>query len=291
MHINHLSTSLNLQRVLLFTYWCLLLLVQATGYSTHINKVETKTDFHSRFFNITVQDGLSNNLVLDIIQDKYGQMWFAAANGLTHFDGFHYTIYHNEPEYEIRAQKWEHASHSANEIEGEYYYHHIFEDSKKNLWVGGKLVGIVQVDLTNNSYCTLQHNPDDRIYTIRAIGNGKGVFFGDTIAYKNLLNAFGNEANLASGKQYELAAREIQVVEYLSQGYSSKEIGALLHTIESHKEHIKNKLGMDTIVEVVVSAIKYSILRLDLQCVIVCLLFTIPTVRFAFSTILVCSMS
>lgn len=115
------------------------------------------------------------------------------------------------------------------------------------------------------AYLAKDTKPDDLIYTIRAVGNGKGVFFGDTIAYKNLLNAFGNEANLVSGKQYELTAREIQVIEYLSQGYSSKEIGVLLHidknTIESHKEHIKNKLGVNTVVEIVVSAIKHNIIK------------------------------
>lgn len=115
-------------------------------------------------------------------------------------------------------------------------------------------------------YLAKDTRPEQLLGAIRAVSNGEGVFFGDSIAYKTLLKAYGNETNLMSGKPHELTEREIQVIEHLAQGYSSKEISALMgidkNTVESHKERIKNKLGLNSIVEIVVFAIKYQIIKL-----------------------------
>ena len=49
-----------------------------------------------KFTNISTEQGLSENTVLDIIQDPYGFMWFATENGLTKFDGMNYTVFRND---------------------------------------------------------------------------------------------------------------------------------------------------------------------------------------------------
>jgi signal transduction histidine kinase/DNA-binding response OmpR family regulator/ligand-binding sensor domain-containing protein len=49
-----------------------------------------------KFTNISTEQGLSENTVLDIVQDPYGYMWFATENGLTKFDGIKYTVYRND---------------------------------------------------------------------------------------------------------------------------------------------------------------------------------------------------
>ncbi|NJO88787.1 MAG: hypothetical protein HC831_07390 [Chloroflexia bacterium] len=43
-----------------------------------------------RFQRITTEDGLANNTVLSIDQDKYGRIWIATYDGLTVFDGYSY---------------------------------------------------------------------------------------------------------------------------------------------------------------------------------------------------------
>jgi len=48
------------------------------------------------FTNISTEQGLSENTVLDIVQDPYGYMWFATENGLTKFDGANYTVYRHD---------------------------------------------------------------------------------------------------------------------------------------------------------------------------------------------------
>ncbi len=49
-----------------------------------------------KFTNINTEQGLSENTVLDIIQDPFGYMWFATENGLTKFDGMNYTVFRDD---------------------------------------------------------------------------------------------------------------------------------------------------------------------------------------------------
>ncbi len=117
------------------------------------------------------------------------------------------------------------------------------------------------------AYLAKDTKADELLQAIRSVYTGCGVFFGDSIAYQSLLQAFGNERNLVAGKPYELTEREIQVIELLAKGYSSKEIGQILHidrnTVESHKERIKNKLGFNNMIEIVVFALKKKIITGD----------------------------
>lgn len=46
-----------------------------------------------RFKNYTTEDGLSQNTIMDIIQDKDGFVWISCENGLNKFDGFNFTAY------------------------------------------------------------------------------------------------------------------------------------------------------------------------------------------------------
>ena len=40
-----------------------------------------------------IEDGLSNNYVKDIVQDKQGCIWVATEFGLNRFDGCKFTVY------------------------------------------------------------------------------------------------------------------------------------------------------------------------------------------------------
>ncbi len=51
------------------------------------------TDQNLRFKQLTVDQGLSNTWVLDILKDKYNFMWFAASNGLNKYDGYTFEVY------------------------------------------------------------------------------------------------------------------------------------------------------------------------------------------------------
>ncbi len=49
------------------------------------------------FEHISIPDGLSNTSVNDIIQDQYGFLWIATADGLNRYDGYNFKIYKNDP--------------------------------------------------------------------------------------------------------------------------------------------------------------------------------------------------
>ena len=46
-----------------------------------------------RFEHLTVEDGLSRNTVVAIVQDKYGYMWFATWNGLNRYNGYEFEVF------------------------------------------------------------------------------------------------------------------------------------------------------------------------------------------------------
>jgi len=50
-----------------------------------------------RFKHLTNNDGLSQNLVLAITQDRDGYMWFGTKDGLNKYDGYQFTIFQNQP--------------------------------------------------------------------------------------------------------------------------------------------------------------------------------------------------
>ena len=62
------------------------------------NQYKYRSDYLTKFESFTIENGLSNNHVLDILQDKYGYIWIATRNGLNRFDGYRFVTYKNDPE-------------------------------------------------------------------------------------------------------------------------------------------------------------------------------------------------
>lgn len=48
------------------------------------------------FVHIGPEEGLSQSTVVDIAQDRQGNMWFATHNGLNKFDGYQFTVYQHD---------------------------------------------------------------------------------------------------------------------------------------------------------------------------------------------------
>lgn len=77
---------------------------------------------------LTSEQGLSQNEVTTILQDRDGFMWFGTRGGLNRYDG--YDFIHYKPKANSRT----HLSNPSIEI--------IFEDSKGDLWIGTKSGGL-----------------------------------------------------------------------------------------------------------------------------------------------------
>ncbi|MDR0661515.1 MAG: response regulator transcription factor [Prevotellaceae bacterium] len=118
-----------------------------------------------------------------------------------------------------------------------------------------------------SAYLAKDMDPEELIHAINATKEGKGVYFGDTIPLAVLLETFGSEDNLTKNKIFDLTNREVEVIKYLAKGYSTKEIASILdievNTVESHKERIKEKLNVKTIIQIVILALKKGIITLD----------------------------
>lgn len=200
-------------------------------------KLTFSRDYFTRFNRLTTKEGLSSDKVLDILQDRYGVMWFATVNGLTMFDGSHYRIYYHVADdphslscnevtslaediygnlwigtsdglnrydrksntflrynsgvqpleglrdnhvkalnadksgylwvetaggflsrFCLNTQKWESIKHFSAVKEGDYYYWHIFESSRRDFWIGGRASAPLRV---------LQKNMKDIQFPVR----------------------------------------------------------------------------------------------------------------------------
>ncbi|MDR2037597.1 MAG: response regulator transcription factor [Bacteroidales bacterium] len=117
------------------------------------------------------------------------------------------------------------------------------------------------------AYLPKDLTPEELVNTIMSVNNGKGVYLGDTIPLFHILEVFGSEENAGKGRIYDLTPREIEVIKYLVQGYSTKELASRLgievNTVESYKDRIKEKLGVKTVVQIVVTAIKKGIVNIE----------------------------
>ncbi|MFZ4400214.1 MAG: response regulator [Bacteroidales bacterium] len=85
-----------------------------------------------------------------------------------------------------------------------------------------------------------------------------------------VLKNYFNRSFLSSVKKFsndkELTKREVQVLELFAEGYSYKEIADQLfisvHTVESHKKNILEKLELNSIIDLVKYAIKHEIIKI-----------------------------
>lgn len=108
----------------------------------HLSKNETEL----KFDHLSVKQGLSQGNTLDIIQDKFGFLWIATEDGLNLFDGYHFTIYRNDPK--------DSTSISNNNI------YSISEDKDGNLWVGTQ-TGLNFYDRSQNKFVRFFNAPND----------------------------------------------------------------------------------------------------------------------------------
>jgi PAS domain S-box-containing protein len=75
-----------------------------------------------RFTRFSTEDGLSQTMVWQIVQDDQGFMWFGSQYGLNRYDGYKFKVFKHEPGV-------------ANSLSGVYIYS-LFKDRSGTLWVG-----------------------------------------------------------------------------------------------------------------------------------------------------------
>lgn len=90
---------------------------------------------------LTIKDGLSQGMVHQVLQDRYGFMWFATKDGLNRYDGYEFKVYRHDPA-------------DPNSLR-DSYVQALAEDRAGRLWVGTPS----GVDVFDRSKQTFFHIP------------------------------------------------------------------------------------------------------------------------------------
>lgn len=109
-------------------------------------------------------------------------------------------------------------------------------------------------------YIMKQEATERVLVAIRKILNGE-VYLSERLGNRMLNTLVGGRASLSGSPIEELSDRELEVFGLIGQGHGTRPIAEKLHlsvkTIESHRAHIKEKLGLKNATELVHHAIQW----------------------------------
>ncbi len=99
------------------------------------------------FKNLSIDNGLSQNTINCIHQDKYGFMWFGTQDGLNRYDGYTFIQYRNERD-------------NINSLSNNYIWD-IYEDDEGILWIATFGGGLNKINPLTGEITCFKFNPDD----------------------------------------------------------------------------------------------------------------------------------
>jgi len=99
-----------------------------------------------KFEHLSVADGLSQSVVLCILQDSKGFMWFGTEDGLNKYDAYKFTVYKHEPD-------------NPNSLTNNYVWS-IFEDHTGILWIATGH-GLDKFDPAHETFVHYRHDEND----------------------------------------------------------------------------------------------------------------------------------
>ncbi|MFT4927596.1 MAG: signal transduction histidine kinase/ligand-binding sensor domain-containing protein [Phenylobacterium sp.] len=102
----------------------------------------------TRFDRLSVEHGLSQASVLDIVQDHKGFLWFATQDGLNRYDGYSFKVFRHNPD--------DPHSISDNSINT------LFIDSTGLLWIGTLGGGLNRYDANTGQFVHFKHDSATR---------------------------------------------------------------------------------------------------------------------------------
>lgn len=94
-----------------------------------------------RFKHVSTDDGLSENSVTAIVQDKKGFMWFGTSYGLNRFNGYDFTVFKNDPQ--------DPRSIASNRISA------LDRDQDGNIWIATADAGLSVYDQISGNFSTV----------------------------------------------------------------------------------------------------------------------------------------
>lgn len=114
-----------------------------------------------------------------------------------------------------------------------------------------------------SAYLAKDSAPESIVQAIIDVAQGRCLFFGETLDADKITRIFGGKEKLEARKPQGLTPRELEVLQLTTSGYSNGQIAAALeitlNTVDSYKERIKGKFGLDSMVECVAHAVANGI--------------------------------
>ncbi len=100
-----------------------------------------------RFERISIDQGLSQNSVYALMQDRLGFLWIGTDDGLNRYDGYRFEV--------LRSRLGDPASLSHNRVRT------LCEDSDGGLWIGTRNGGLNRYDRSSRTVTRYRHDPSD----------------------------------------------------------------------------------------------------------------------------------
>ncbi|RMF68459.1 MAG: GGDEF domain-containing protein [Calditrichaeota bacterium] len=144
MHISFLIIMLSFSLRKIYGLWiavCTLICCAACG------SLQAQALYNLRFERITVKDGLSQNSVTAVLQDRQGFLWVGTLDGLNRYDGYEFTVFRYAPA--------DSNSLSANTVWA------LHEDGDGFIWVATVSGGLNRFDPRTERFKRYLHDPDD----------------------------------------------------------------------------------------------------------------------------------
>lgn len=191
------------------------------------NRDYTQPNFpEPKFDIITMEDGLPENAIRGILQDRFGYLWLATQNGLVRYDGYEMRVYSWERDNPIsvnhrwirsmfedkRGTLWIGTEIGLNRFdwksEGFYRYldsifvRTIYEDFNGNFWIGADNIGLLLFDRTTEKIKIYEVNERNNIiYSILESNDGSNLYIGTDAG---LFTLDINNRNIKSLSQHTL---------------------------------------------------------------------------------------
>jgi diguanylate cyclase (GGDEF)-like protein len=141
-----------------------------------------------RFERLSVEEGLSQGTVFDVLQDQQGYIWLATEDGLNRFDGLSFKFYKHDPtdteslpssfvwsvDQDGAGHVWVATSNGLamwdrstdqivphEKLRGRYVRAVRYAAKQDALWIGTRDSGLLRLDLTTGALSTFVNDPSD----------------------------------------------------------------------------------------------------------------------------------